>query len=132
MKTNVIGPGPATFFIVVALAGCTGGLGQTGGGRGGSGDITRADLDGTSFSSAYNAVERLRPTWLRPRGAPTLSQDNPFPVVYVDGMRRGDLDELQAMPVGDLQTIGYLSPADATTRFGLGHTSGAIVVTTSH
>ena len=91
----------------------------------------RAELEGRSFLSAYNAIERLRPIWLRARGAPSLTASNPYPVVYVDGMRHGDIDDLHTIPTGDVDTISYMSPSDATTRFGTDHTSGAILLTTT-
>ena len=90
-----------------------------------------AELDGSSFLSAHNAIEQLRPTWLRPRAAPTLGTPTFYPVVFVDGMRWGQLDELRSLGVSEVLTMEYMSPNDATTRFGIGHTSGAILVTTS-
>ena len=121
----------ALVLLLVALASCTSTGGSTGGRRSASADITRAELDAASFSSAYHAIERLRPAWLRARGPATPSNPNPFPKVYVDGMRRGELDELYAISAGDVETIRRLSPSDATTLFGLGNVSGVILVTTS-
>jgi hypothetical protein len=92
--------------------------------------ITRADLDKTSYMSAYHAIETLRPSWLWRRGNATISNPDPFPIVYLDGMRRGDLDELHMIPSDDVDTITRLSPADATTRWGTGHLAGAIDVRT--
>lgn len=118
-------------LLVLAAASCTTTGNAPGEQRWGSGAITRAELDGSSFLSAHNAIEQLRPTWLRPRAAPTLGTPTFYPVVYVDGMRWGQLDELRSIGVSEVITMEYMSPNDATTRFGIGHTSGAILVTTS-
>ena len=123
-------PGRTVLLLLLAVASCTA-TGNTPGERRGSGTITRAELDGSSFTSAHNAVEQLRPAWLRRRAAPSLRDSEPFPVVYVDGLRRGLIDELRAVATADVVTIRYMSPSDATTLFGIGHTSGVILVTTS-
>lgn len=94
------------------------------------GMITRVDLDQTSYASAYHAIESIRPNWLWRQGSATISSPDPFPTVYVDGVRRGDLDELHMIPADDVDTIALLSPADATTRWGTGHLAGAIDVKT--
>lgn len=120
----------AAVLIVLAVASCTTTSNAPGESRSRSGTITRDVLEGSSFLSAHNAIERLRPSWLRPRGAPTFTDPNPYPVVYVDGVRRGQLDELQFIAAEDVETIRHLSPNDATTLYGTGHAAGAILVTT--
>ena len=123
---------PSLYFVLAALFLAVASCSTSGGpGRGsGSGDITRAELDGQSFLSAYNAIEQLRPTWVRARGAPSLSRSSTYPVLYMDGIRHGDIDDLHTIAIGDVDTISYMSPSDATTRFGTGHTSGVILLTT--
>jgi hypothetical protein len=92
--------------------------------------ITRADLEKTSYSSAHHAIESLRPHWLRYQGNATISNPNPLPVVYVDGVRTGYPEELYLIPADDVDTMERFSPADATTRWGTGHLAGAIDVKT--
>lgn len=94
------------------------------------GEITRVELEGTSFLDAYSAVAQLRPAWVHPRPALSIVGSDPFPVVYVDGLARGSVDELRRLATSEIERLSYLSPSDATTRFGTGHTSGAILVTT--
>ena len=43
-------------------------------------------------------------------------------------MQFGSLEALYSMHVNDVTHVRYLSPADATTRFGTGHAGGAILV----
>lgn len=123
-------PSYAALLLLFAVGSCTATGGSGGTSRGGSGEITQADIEGTSALTAHDAVDQLRPAWLRARGARTIENPNPYATVYVDGLRRGELDELRGIPVTDVDTIDYLSPSDATTRFGLGHTGGVIRVTT--
>ena len=122
-------PRYAALLLLFAVGSCTA-TGGSGGSRGGSGEITQAEIRETNALTAHDAVEQLRSAWLRARGARTPQNPNPYATVYVDGLRRGELDELRGIPVTEVDTIDYLSPSDATTRFGLGHTGGIIMVTT--
>jgi hypothetical protein len=77
--------------------------------------------------SAYEAVERLRPAFLREtRGVPLFGERT----VYLDGMKLGGLRQLQTISAYSVREIRYLSAIEATARFGPGNPSGAIVVVT--
>ena len=93
--------------------------------------ITVAELEGHHGVSARRAIERLRPRFLRVRGPSSVT--NPAAdrvVVYVDQARMGGVDILDQIPAQDIQEIRYLSAADATSRYGTGHSAGAILITT--
>lgn len=82
--------------------------------------------------NALEVIQSLRPNFLIPR--PSGSLRNPTPVsikVYVDGVPRGGPEALAVIPVNLLVEIQYLKGTDATTRFGINHESGAILVKTS-
>jgi hypothetical protein len=49
-------------------------------------------------------------------------------VVYIEGIREPSLDALRRLDVTSILLIDYLGAADATTRYGTGHTGGAILV----
>ena len=121
---------PTRYILVLTLALGLAGCASSGGSRtrnpGSSSNlIVRADLDALEGAlSAHQAIVRLRPLWLQARGVGTFP-----PVLYVSGSRRGDLDDLRAMQAAELEEIEYMSPNDATTRFGSGHSGGAILVT---
>lgn len=95
--------------------------------------ITLAEIQ--TLPAARNALEviqSLRPNFLIPR--PSGSLRNPTPVsikVYVDGVPRGGPEALVVIPANLLVEIQYLKGTDATTRFGINHESGAILVKTS-
>ena len=118
-------------FVVLALALAFGAAGCASGGGGGSSRpegatssrIVRAEFEPLGQINAYLAIERLRPQWLR-----TRSGDQP--VLYVDGGRRGSFNDLRTTLVSEIEQIEWMSANDATTRYGTGHTGGAIFVTT--
>jgi hypothetical protein len=80
-------------------------------------------------------VQRLRPQFLRPRGAASFGNNRsgksvPVAQVVVDGVHRGDVQVLRQLSTQSVKEIHYMSAADATTRFGTGFDAGAILVTT--
>jgi hypothetical protein len=86
--------------------------------------ITREQVDYlVGYRTAYELVRVLKPTWLRQRS----TRVDPVRV-YLDGMRLGNVRELSNISVESVQEIRYMSGPDATTRFGTGHSGGAIVV----
>lgn len=102
-----------------------------------SSNVLLADeIAGVAALTAYEAVQQTRTQWLRMRGlragqTPTMGGANPaLPVVYLDGTRIGDVDELRRIRSEVVERMEFLSPSDATNRFGTNHDSGAILVTT--
>ncbi|HSJ24514.1 MAG TPA: TonB-dependent receptor plug domain-containing protein [Longimicrobiales bacterium] len=116
-------------FVALIIAGCTGTTR-----RSPAADrnvITAEEMTTLENVSAYEAVQRLRPHMLQARGATSLSDPSAsYPLVYVDGMRRGGIAELRGIPSSLVERIEFISPADATTRWGTGHVGGVIAVTT--
>jgi hypothetical protein len=92
--------------------------------------ITAEEIAASSARNAFDAVQLLRPNWLRMRGAAgsTLRGETIAPVVYSDNVRLGGMENLSGIAAADIATIEYLSARDATTRFGTGHAGGAILV----
>lgn len=116
------------FGLALVLPGCSaatsGGSGE-GGVRRASNRITAEELATALDLDAWSAISRLRPSWLRQgtRGA--------SPALIVDGTpESGGLEMLRAFRTTDLTMLEFMSAADATTRYGTGYTSGAIVVST--
>jgi len=91
--------------------------------------LTQADLLETNAETLYEAIQQIRPRWLRARGANlagrTLAQ------VFVDGSSRGDVTALRQIRVMDVTDVRFLSIIDAATRYGtLAAIGGAILVRT--
>ncbi len=92
--------------------------------------ITEAELASRSTLTARQAIEQLRPQFLRTRGTTTLGNAQTADVswVYFDGPRMGTLDVLYTIGVHEIREIRYLNPSEATNRYGTGHVQGAILV----
>jgi hypothetical protein len=116
-------------LVGAGLMACAGG--GRGGERAGTGNIiTLEQLSMYPNATAYEIVQRFRPRFLQRRGQTSISnQESPYPLVYMDGMRRGTIDELRRIPSLSIEVIEYITPADATTRWGTGHTAGVIHLT---
>jgi hypothetical protein len=80
----------------------------------------------TGASDLHAALRLARPRFLRTRAA-----RKDAPVVYVDGVRVGDLAYLRSLPVRDVAIVRALGRSEATTRFGTDHVGGALLVTTA-
>ena len=97
-----------------------------------NGDVISADeIRGGQFRDVYNAVERLRPRFLRSRGATSARDvDGNLPIVFVDEQRLGGVASMRGLPVDNVREIRFIAPGDATTRWGTGYTAGVIMVVT--
>jgi hypothetical protein len=85
-------------------------------------------------SNAYEALERLRPDFLRTRGPVTLgsggSAGDGGISVYINTDRQPTLESIKMVPVSELKEIRKLSASEAQTKFGLNNMAGAIQVIT--
>ena len=82
----------------------------------------------TQESDLLAAVQRLRPQWLRARGAARISGGNLTVTVYVDDVRRGDVSFLRTIRIEGVNQVQFLTGAEATTRWGTGVAGGVILV----
>ena len=94
-------------------------------------EIQRA---GSTVSSAFDAVERLRPRWFQaPREVVELGGANQTlrvarVHVYQDDHDMGDVDYLKSIPAERVLTIKWLSMTEAGVRFG--PSEGPVLVVT--
>jgi hypothetical protein len=93
--------------------------------------ITREELADLPAGTAYDAVQRLRPSWLRSRSA-TIGRSGQgevsLPAVFADGVYYGPLDTLSRFDLEAVEDIEYLSARDATTLHGTGYPGGIILL----
>jgi hypothetical protein len=115
-----------TVFLTVVLAACASGGGGGGSGGGDRNRIGTEELSELTGFDAYDAVQRLRPQWLRARGGDTSD----LPATFVDGRHFGDVTQLRAFNTADILAIRFLSAADATTLYGTGYPGGVIEIQT--
>ena len=111
----------------LALGGC---VSQSSGGAVQSVPRTQRDVISTAeiaaasdVPTAYDLVQRLRPTMLQSRGGRSS-----YPVVYMDNVQFGGLDALRQVRSEQIKEIRFISAADATTRWGTNHDGGVILI----
>jgi hypothetical protein len=92
--------------------------------------ITEADIAQVQASNVYDVIEAKRSRWLNVRGTNSLTAESGPMVVYFDGTRLGGVELLKGIPVTGVVYIQYFDPNQATGRWGIGHTQGAIYVST--
>lgn len=114
-------------LAVLVLGACA--TGAPGGERIDPNLITRAEIDEAGPSSAYDLVQKLRPVWLRERGAVSFTDETDV-AVYLDGGRVGGREELRSIHTHNIETLEFLDARRANNRFGSGHVNGAILVRT--
>ena len=116
--------------IAIASAGCSStGVQRTAGGpRHAPNAITDAEISAAQgIVSVYDAIQRLRPQWITSSRARNMGTQDQL-IVYLDTNRYGSIESLRQFPIGGVTDIKYLNAAEATNRFGTGHSGGAIVI----
>lgn len=114
--------------VLLAAMACAGGPGPGAPAR--DLDVITMEELATQTGTARQAIQRLRPRFLRVRGPSTIhSPEADRIVVYVDNARMGSVEILDQIRSEDITEIRYLNSADATSRYGMGHSAGAIVIT---
>jgi hypothetical protein len=96
--------------------------------------ITADELAESGATNLFDAVQRLRPDWLRAGGARSFNNGSYTDiVVYQNNAQMGGLDALRQMGVEMAQSLRYMDgPSASNTLPGLGSriVSGAIIVET--
>jgi hypothetical protein len=72
--------------------------------------ITRQEIEETGVGDLYQAVERLRPLWLRSRGSRSLTSDTEIAVVR-DGSYFGPVESLRTIPAEQVFELEYVDAA---------------------
>lgn len=83
-----------------------------------------------TWTTAYDAVERLRPWFLHQRSARTIATPGSYarPAVFVDGAFQGEIDVLRTIPISSVLDVQFLRPLDAVHRYGPEYQSGIIFI----
>jgi hypothetical protein len=77
----------------------------------------------------YDAVARLRPNWLAPRGTMSSTSGSNYAQVFVDDQAVGDINALRAINAYQVGDVRYYDVSQAGARFGIrAGTNGAIEV----
>jgi hypothetical protein len=97
--------------------------------------ITSEEITAISAPTAYEVIQKLRPNFLRTRGAVhgapvggTNNIESVDLVVYLNENRLGGSEQLRQISTTDIREIRYFSASEATTKWGTGHSAGAIQI----
>lgn len=105
--------------------------------------LTRADVEegGGGLTTAQDAIQRLRPNWLRPQMGRTASggmldglSDRSAarePIVYIDEVRQPNLEALRTVQSIKIIEMKFLDQNRAVQVLGPGHEMGAILIKTA-
>ena len=116
-------------LLALALAACTH-ASQKGAGTDAN-LITQREIEESRSVTAYDAVQKLRGTFLSDRGRTTiLGTASSRPVVFLDGISYGEIQSLRNISASQVATIRLYRAWEAQQKFGNGHTGGVIEVTT--
>jgi hypothetical protein len=98
--------------------------------RGATNVLTVAQLTATNAESLFEAINRLRPSWLTSRGPTSVTNTTPTEVsVFMAGTFLGHTEVLQQIRVLDVTEVKYWDAGSASARFGMGHPRGVIELT---
>ena len=86
--------------------------------------LSEAEIANSRATTAYEAVERVRPMYLVSKVdlAPTAER-----VVFLNGMRLGGVGELRLIPAREVKEIRFVRAMDGS-AYGVGRSGGAILV----
>jgi hypothetical protein len=132
VRAALAAPVPVLVLAALALvAGCaTGGEPRERAPRQQQNLLTEAQIHAGTYRTAFEVVQSLRPSWLRERARSVSNPQGAEVAVYLDGVRLGGIGALRQVPVHNISTMQFMTPSDATTRFGTGHAGGAILIVT--
>lgn len=119
----------ATIAIVVMAAACAGTSGRSPGPRPSLDTITREQIVEHRFTTAYDAVAALRSNWLTPRGTDSFQTPSEV-LVYLDDVKLGGVDSMRGVNTLSVSFIKHYDGLSATQRWGVGHASGVILIST--
>ena len=92
--------------------------------------IEAAELRDANYTTLFDAVRTLRPTWLRVRGRGIVGiGEETLIQVYIDDVRRGSSAILARIRISSVRGMRYMNPTDAALRYGSSHREGAIWIT---
>jgi hypothetical protein len=93
--------------------------------------LTAEELAPLVQFSAWDAIQRLRPMWMRPGGI--RNSANPaghYPYVFVDGSPYGEMESLRGFRMENVREMRFVNATDTTIRYGGQYQGGVILVIT--
>ena len=93
--------------------------------------IKRSELEAAGSVTTYDAVQRLRPNFLRDRGPVSIvnAGARARPAVFIDQTEYGELESLRTLPASRVEEVRFYGGAEAVTKFGSAYGAGVILLT---
>ena len=117
-------------FVATAIGSLT--ACATGAATGGASErnrISGEELATSNSPMVYEALQLLRPQWMRGRGPVSITDATEARAnVYLNGNRIGDLEALRDIYVVDVAELRFWPAGEAGARFGMGNPRGVIEV----
>ena len=88
--------------------------------------LTEQEISAALVTTAFDAVARLRPRFLKPSGGTNSLQ----PAIYLNGVLIGGVQELGNIQAVSIREVRFLNAVEATARYGASRFGGALLVTT--
>jgi outer membrane receptor for ferrienterochelin and colicin len=118
-------------LTLVALMACATAGTRTPGVRRDPNLLTQQEIAEANVSTAYEAISKLRPMFLKTRGRTTINGEaNDYAVVFVDGQRFGSLNSLNNILASSILEARFLPGSEAVNRYGMQYGGGAIDIKT--
>ena len=120
--------------VLLAVTACASGGAPVSAAKQNPNVISLDEIIESSASNAFEVIQRLRPNFLRTRGAvhgtpgATNAMEMVDLVVYLNENRLGGTDQLRQISTTDIREIRYFNSSEATTKWGTGHSAGAIQI----
>lgn len=117
-------------MLAFAIAGCSSKATPETGGRTDQNLLTQQQLASTNADNLYDALEKLRPEWLRSRGPISMTNAEPSRAsIFMNGQMMGKPDFLRDVNIIDITEVRYWPAGPAAAKFGMGHPRGVIEIT---
>ena len=117
-------------FALATLLVVSGACASTGSGSSGSGGasvVTGQQLVETNRSDLYQALQSLRPQWLRSRGTTSLSGPTEV-AVFLNDTPYGTVRDLASIPIDAVADVRFLTATEAGGRYGTLAGSGGLIL----
>ena len=95
-------------------------------------DLIAADeLAHSSEIYLYDAIRRLRPAFLKPRGVAAYgAPETTVVTLYVDGQRMDSMDDLRRISCDEVLEVRFYEPQTANAKFAAHNNSGGAIAVT--
>ena len=120
----------AMLALTAVTFGCANAAKQGHGDSGPGTTLTSEQLAATNTENLYDAINKLRPSWLSSRGPTSVTNSTPTSVsIFMNGTNLGPVEALKDIRTLDVSQVRYFDAASASARFGMGHPRGVIELT---